>query len=111
MNCTAATHGTDYQAYRRGCRCDTAVADMRAHWRRWNKPYRRHGRNPNLSLIVDDVDPLAVDLAVDGHQINLTVDERKQAAAALARRGWPAWRIAEHLNVTMRTVFRYRAAA
>ncbi len=110
--CTADRHSTDYSAYRSGCRCPDAVADMRAKWRRWNKPYRRHGRAPGLSLVVNDIDPVAVELVVeDGHQMALTAGERKQAANALARRGWPTWRIADHLNVTERTIFRYRSAA
>jgi hypothetical protein len=113
QHCTATAHGTNVYAYQRyGCRCPQAVAAMRAKWRRDNKPYQRVGRNPQLSLVVTDIDPVAVDLVVeDGHQLALTVRERKQAAIALARRGWPTWRIADHLNVTARTVFRYRAAA
>lgn len=114
QHCTATVHGTNYYAYQRHhCRCPAAVDAMRAKWQRANrsKPYRPHGRNPNLSLVVTDVDPVAVTLVVeDGHQLALTAGERKQAAIALRRRGWPVWRIAEHLNVTTRTVIRYRAA-
>jgi hypothetical protein len=109
--CTATTHGSNYYAYQRhGCRCPAAVADMRAKWRRDNKPYQRAGRNPHLSLVVNDIDPVAVTLVVeDGHRLPLTAGERKQAAVALRQRGWPVWRIAQHLNVTTRTVIRYAA--
>lgn len=54
------------------------------------------------------VDPVAVELAVDGHRPVLTPAERVEAVRLLNRRGLSDPRIADHLGCAPETVLRVR---
>lgn len=69
------------------------------YWRRPVKKYRWSA----------DVDDVVVRRAISGeHPGEMTVGERKQAVLILTARGMCAWRIAEMLKLSRRTVIRYR---
>lgn len=103
--CQARVHGTKW-AYNQGCRCPSARAANRKHAaarraRTTGRPRARRHQH---------VDPIAVDLAVIDTGANLGHQERRQAAARLARIGMTALAIAEHVGGTERTAQRHLAA-
>ena len=57
------------------------------------------------------VDPIAVERAVAGDRVPLTVPERHQVIQRLTASGLSANQIADRLGVAQRTVTRYRAKA
>lgn len=62
---------------------------------------------PRDDYIVDEV---AIDRAIRGdHSIHLTIRERAVALGVLHKQGYSAREIAEHLDLTERTVVRYTA--
>jgi DNA-binding NarL/FixJ family response regulator len=58
-----------------------------------------------------DVDPIAVERAIGGERMPLTVPERLAATQRLTAAGMSANEIALRLGVASRTVTRYRARA
>lgn len=57
----------------------------------------------------DDIDTVAIDLAVEGNRVDLTTDERRIAVAELTARKYSAPEIALLLGVTSKTIERDRA--
>lgn len=64
----------------------------------------RYRWNPDLNV----VDDLVVEFAVSGQQMTTNRLERIEITRILTARGWSANRIAAHLQVTYRSVNRYR---
>lgn len=58
-----------------------------------------------------EVDPIAVERAVLGERMRLTVPERHEVIQRLTASGLSANQIADRLGVAQRTVTRYRARA
>jgi len=103
--CDAARHNT-ISAYRRqGCRCPAAVAAIRAYW-----IGRRRGQPTATTRLSRDpfVDEVAVERALAGDPVTLTIRERIAAAKRGTKRGLSAAQIGELVGVTGRTVVRYR---
>ncbi len=110
QTCTAARHGSEYAYTHHGCRCDDTVDFMRRKWRRQTRPYEPTGRRSGWSNRTD-LDETAVELvADDGHRLDLTAAERREAVARLTERGMPPHQIADRLGVSRRTVHRLKAA-
>ena len=57
-----------------------------------------------------DIDEIAVERAMDGDHVRLTVAERDEAVRRLTSKGYSVRQIAEYLGTTTRTVMRRRAA-
>jgi DNA-binding NarL/FixJ family response regulator len=68
----------------------------------------RYQRGPRRRR--DDIDDIAVERAMYGDPIVLTLPERKLAVQLLSSRGHSALEIACRLRIAPRTVARYRAA-
>ncbi len=56
------------------------------------------------------IDEIAIERAISGERLHLTMLERREAVARLTRRGLSARRIAELLHTTSRTIARQRAS-
>jgi DNA-binding NarL/FixJ family response regulator len=78
------------------------MADQRA-WHRANLE-----RSPRLRL--DDIDPVSVEIAMQGQRVALNLGERRFVVAELTERGLGSAEIAQLLHTTRRTVVRDRAA-
>lgn len=75
----------------------------------WERAIRDDALTPTAGLN-DDLDELAIDLAIAGHRVPLPPAERDEAIARLTARGASAARIADLLGCTSRTVQRVRTA-
>lgn len=108
MICQARVHGTSQHIYRHyGCRCPETVAAQRARWRRKYLP----GHQPPSKRRPPYLDEIAIERAILGDPVPLTLPEREVVTAYLTRRGYTARQIAERLDVSFRTVQRYREAS
>jgi hypothetical protein len=76
-DCGAQRHG-DYNAYRRGCRCDTAREDRRLYYKRWHEGRLKPGMVPSAGSV-----------------------RRLQALAAL---GWNPTQLAERMGTNPENV-------
>lgn len=112
--CAAPHHSggrySDWYAYMRfGCRCPAARQHMRSLWRRRPKGGRRVSDRYPSRVRAADVDEIAVERACMGQPpASINVPERVAAAARLTALGLSQREIAARLNVTTRTVVRYR---
>lgn len=69
---------------------------------------RQHEQGP----VNTEPDEMVVDLMVaGGYRLRAMKSERLLALQVMLRKhpGWPGWKYADHLNVSVRTVERYRA--
>ena len=104
-NCEAVRHDSEY-AYRLGCRCRKTRAIMR---QRWRARARKPGESGRLSKSrAPDVDMIAVERAMQGDRVFLTIKERGIAIDRLTQKGLSASAIAARLGIASRTVVRYR---
>jgi hypothetical protein len=55
------------------------------------------------------IDEIAIERAMSGDMVWLTMPERLEAVRLMTERGWPASRIAERMHATKRSVVRWRA--
>jgi hypothetical protein len=97
-------------------RCWKCERQRRLKWAGWEKY-----ENARLSMCREchremhrstEPDPLVVDMLVSGgYRLNAVRTERLQAFRALQQKHptWPAWRYADRLGVTPRSIERYRA--
>lgn len=72
------------------------------------------GDGPDGPTALQSIDEIALERALSDRVPDCDVPalnpaERRAATALLTARGWPAWRIAERLSCTPRSVVRYRA--
>lgn len=107
-DCTATRHHANEYTYRHyGCRCPETVAAASATWcaRRVRLKERGYVRPPKDR----SVDEIAVDRAVRGWPVKLTVRERGLVVARLTAAGWSAAEIAERVGRSQRQIVRYRA--
>jgi len=102
-DCRAPLHNTVFAYRRRGCRCPTAVDTVRAYWRsrRRHRPGGPKDRSPHI-------DEIAVERAMAGDAVRLTIRERGEAVRRLTAAGLTARQVASRLHITTRTVVRYR---
>lgn len=91
-------HGATSTCYRNhGCRCAACKATNAEVWRAWRAGESWPPR-----------DPYAVDLAIDGERVHLSVEQRAEAVQRLWGRHWSDSAIADRLGVHPRTVLRIR---
>lgn len=112
--CQAAWHGT-VSAYRRArCRCPEVVATIqqyRAVENARNRARRRGQYVPRPQSRDPHVDEIAVERAMAGDEVALTIRERAVAVQRLSQLGLSSRQIADRLRLSDRTVQRYRARA
>jgi len=105
--CQASRHGTASAYKHARCRCPKAREAMRVYWRVRYLP----GERPAGKYRPNDIDEIAVERAMYGDRVRLSVPERRLVASELTRRGYTARQIGVRLGVSWRTVQRYRQDA
>jgi len=103
--CVCAYRGVRY-SYDFGCRCPRTVETIR----RWNNAKRKvRGTQQATGIRSPHVDDIAVEKALTGYRVRLTIRERAIVVARMTRLGLSSNAIAERLGLAARTVVRYRA--
>lgn len=102
--CVCAFRGVR-ASYNFGCRCPNTVETIR----RWNRKPKAHGTQQSTGIRSPHVDEIAVEKALLGERVRLTIRERAIVVAKLTRLGLSTNVIGERLGLAARTVTRYRS--
>ncbi len=106
--CPAPSHGTQYAYKIHRCRCPESLAAMRKYWRSVSAR-RPRGSGRHAPRVRDpEVDEVAVERAMHGDRVQLTVRERGLVVERLTAAGMSAVQIGLRLGMTSRAVVRYR---